>query len=680
MKFTKLKLKNFRPYRNTEIPLFIENRKEENMTLNVGRTGAGKTSISKAILWCLYGDLYLKQNKVELKEWVNDLQKEISKERGEDEAKIQVSLSILNEGKKYRITRSNRYVLDEKKFKGKNFNIIHQGNPIGEPEKFINEHFVSMELMEYFVFDAEQVLERFNKDRKGTIKENLNDLIGIEKFDEVKKVLNRMVGEDGHIQSKISEKRTELADEDLKEKIQNLKETKKDINKDLEELRKEKRKLEKEKNNIFKGEPSEDVKTFDELKTKEENLKGQLEDCVKEYQEAELEDLKPGISDKLTKNLDYLFITDIVKKGLDNLNSSEKISRRDYERAKNKIKTAIQDEYSGLYFDSDDIKVLKASAQLNPDYMGEEDDILNRLDQNKDLLNESKARAEFEDAEQDINIVEGKINDYISRYNDIKEDLIKTRNKINNLQETAEREEDRKKLRDYEGYEKKIENKEKDISDYKESIEVIKKKIKERENENEYNKDRQLEIKKYEKYEGIANELIDITKESKKQYTGDLLSEINNLASDFLRRVSKKNDIYHSIQVSSDYSFKVLNKDGKEVSNNQFNRGNRQIALMAFFISISSYLAKHQNRRIPYVIDDPLFRLDPGHDRRLLKELGKTGEQVILHLIPEKEYRADMFNIFSVNNQNWIDIKNDRESKIEIMDPQEPIDYDIETF
>jgi len=681
MKFEKLTLKNFKPYRDAKLSLYSEDRKTENMTLNVGRTGAGKTTISDAILWCLYGDLYLTHTDVEMKEWVNDLQKSIARERGDDEIQVQVSLSILVEnGKKYRITRSNKFLLDQDKFKGEEFIVLEQGSSIDNPESFINENFVSMELMEYFVFDAEKVLERFNKDRAGTIKDNLNDLIGIEKFDEVKNLLNKIVGEDGFIQEKISNEKTKLADEDLKGKIDSLKETKKDIKDDLEKAKKEKQKLIDEQKAIFQGEPSKDVKKFDELKSKEEKLNEEMEECIKEYKETKLDDLQPEISDTLLKNLDYLFLEEVVENGLESCQTADKITNREYNRAKNKIQDAIKEDYSGLFFDKSDIKVLERNAEVNSEYLVEEEDLLEKLNKDEDYLNESKARTEFGDAEEDIKIVEEKFKKYVSKHNKIEKDLIKTRNEIDNLRETAEREEDRKKLREYEEYEDKIKEKKKEIKEYKEQIEVIKERISEKEEKNELNKKTEKKIKKLEKYEEKANELIELIKESKEQYTGDLLEEINEIASDFLRRVSKKNEIYHSIKVSAEYSFRVLNEQGNEVSNNQFNRGNRQIALMAFFISISSYLAEHQDRKIPYVIDDPLFRLDPGHDRRLLKELGKTREQVILHLIPEKEYREDMFEMFSVNTQNWIDIKSDRESKIEPMDPQTPIEYDIDKF
>jgi len=37
--------------------------------------------------------------------------------------------------------------------------------------------------------------------------------------------------------------------------------------------------------------------------------------------------------------------------------------------------------------------------------------------------------------------------------------------------------------------------------------------------------------------------------------------------------------------------------------------------------------------KIPFVVDNPLMRLDVGHDKRLIEQLGKSEDQIIMNLI-----------------------------------------------
>ena len=70
MHFIKLKLTNFKPYFGSENIVTLSDESVRRLvTLNVGPTGNGKTSLSDAILWTLYGENHRK----DWKHWVNKL-------------------------------------------------------------------------------------------------------------------------------------------------------------------------------------------------------------------------------------------------------------------------------------------------------------------------------------------------------------------------------------------------------------------------------------------------------------------------------------------------------------------------------------------------------------------------------------------------------------------------------
>ena len=63
MKFKKLKLNNFRQYIGENSVEFCSDA-QNNVTLIFGANGFGKTGIFRAIMFGLYGDRFLKQDKL----------------------------------------------------------------------------------------------------------------------------------------------------------------------------------------------------------------------------------------------------------------------------------------------------------------------------------------------------------------------------------------------------------------------------------------------------------------------------------------------------------------------------------------------------------------------------------------------------------------------------------------
>jgi DNA repair exonuclease SbcCD ATPase subunit len=87
--------------------LFDLSRKDRSITLNIGPNGNGKTSISKAVMWCLFGENYAK----DWEKMVNDLAIDYTKQSNQTEVEVKVTIDIEIDGDIHQIIRSGTYNL-----------------------------------------------------------------------------------------------------------------------------------------------------------------------------------------------------------------------------------------------------------------------------------------------------------------------------------------------------------------------------------------------------------------------------------------------------------------------------------------------------------------------------------------------------------------------------------------
>ena len=262
-------------------------------------------------------------------------------------------------------------------------------------------------------------------------------------------------------------------------------------------------------------------------------------------------------------------------------------------------------------------------------------------------------------------------------------ELMKVRNEIKKIGDTTKNKELKDKYEKFRKFEKQIVEKKNLQEEIEEEIkEEIEKEIKELRDQLERDEGQEKEIEQIEEKKKATQILLDISKKTREEFLDDLLAYVNRTASESLRSTVKDTDRFHSIEIDSNYKFKVKQKNGKVLEEGQINKGNLQISMMSFFFGLSKYLRK----KIPYVIDDPLLRLDPGHDKRLIEQLSKTNDQLIFHLIPGKEYTTDSFKWLKpyINIQNWLYREKYRGlelvSYVESKDVEKIVYFDIDKF
>jgi len=664
MKFVKLKFKNFKPYydvpnRPQEIVLFDKERKDKNLTLNIGPTGHGKTSISEAILWCLFGDNYYKK----WEELVNALAIEVAKQKKEDEVDISVELVLEIKGEHYRIIRSGSYDINkQEKVKESELSIIHDGEPIKNPTSFTASHFPTLTLMKYFIFDADDILKRFEEDREITIKDHINKIVGVEKLDSMINAFGQVMEfYEEDIRNIVSQIHNDVAD-----KIKEIGSDKAKKEEAIEGLKKEVQGLEKNKKELFKASPSSEVTQFSELVDKRDSLKRDIEELNKRF-----------VEDGIISDMDLLLLDCIIDASIKKLDKKQTTSE-EFETSTAVIKSSLKDDYSGLFFDEkENTCLIKKGARI----WNEDLDNLEKLDLKSGEGTKSGAMKIFREYRKRLDKKSDVFKHDKKNFDEKMGELMRVRSQIKQLGDTTKNKEFKDKYDRFKEIESRIREKEKLQDEIQEKIEDAKKEIESLNSELEKDEERQKEIERIKERKKVTKTLLDISKRGRKEFLDDLLSTVNKTASESLRSTVRDSSRFHSIEIDNNYQFKVKRKNGEPLEESQINRGNLQISMMSFFFGLSKFLGKD----IPYVIDDPLLRLDPGHDKRLIEQLSKANDQLIFHMIPGKEYTSDSFDWLKphINTQNWLNRKRHKWQEIsyaERKDADKFVKFDIDKF
>lgn len=665
MRFVKLRLKNFKPYydipnKHQEILFYDKERKEKNITLNIGPTGHGKTSISEAIMWCLYGNLYCS----EWGNWVNSLSIGIGKESKRKEVGMVVELVLDVDGTTYRVVRSGSFDVANDEVSETDLAILRDGEMIGDdPRAFVADHFPTVALMEYFVFDGDDILKKFEEDRSRTIRDHINKIVGVERLDNIISSLRRALE---IYDERISEVESEMSDETA----QRLKDQENDAKKKREAISRvdqEIKRLERQKRKLFKGSLPPEVKTFSELVDKRDRLREDIRELNREFLESPL---------SIVPNFDLILLNRIVREAIERLSQKE-TTREEFETSLEIVKSVMGRDYCGVIFhDEKGTRLIPNGVEISDDNLGNPKSLALSSGKGTKAI---AARA-FKDV---IDRIDEMKEEFVSLMRDLgkkKKRLTETEYQIYQVGETASSMDLKRKYDEFKALEKQIEEQRDLRSRISEQLSETEKEITVLRSKLQLDEDRKRRIKRIQQKKHFSKNLLEAARATRSRFLDELLAFVNRESSKIFRSIVRDTRRFHSIEIDSDYQFKVKQESGEPLENDQINRGNLQIAMMSFFIGLAKFLKK----QIPYVIDDPLLRLDLGHDRRLIKELCKSNEQLILHMIPGKEYNSDTYRWLGphVNTQNWIhrrDYKNlGNVSYVQNMDPDKMVKFDIE--
>jgi len=517
--------------------------------------------------------------------------------------------------------------------------------------------------MKYFVFDADDILKKFEENREGTIKEHINKFAGVEKLNETINSLEKVMG---LYDEEISDIENQIHG-DIADKIKEKEVDKAKKEGAITQLGGEIQDLRKEKQRLFKASPSDEVIKFSELVDKRDELEKKTLELNKRFKESNI------ISD-----MDLLLLDCVIDDAIKKLNQKQ-TTKEEFESSSTVIKSSLGENYSGIFFGKkENTHLIKEGARI----WDEDLDDLEKLGLGSGEGIKTHAIETFRDYEEQANKQRDTFGKYKKDFDITMKELMKVRNEIKQIGDTTKKKELKDGYEKFRKLEKQIVGKKNLQEEIKEEIEEIEKEIKELRDQLKRDEEQKKEIEQIEEKKKETQILLDISKKTREEFLDHLLASVNRTASESLRSTVKDTDRFHSIEIDSNYKFKVKQKNGEALEERQINRGNLQISMMSFFFGLSKYLRK----KIPYVIDDPLLRLDPGHDKRLIEQLSKTNDQLIFHMIPGKEYTTDSFKWLKpyINIQNWLYrekyIGLELISCIENKDAEEMVRFDIDKF
>jgi len=632
MLFLKSKLTNFKPYFGSDNVVVLHNESDKRLvTLNVGPTGNGKTSLSDAILWTLYGDKYKK----DWKHWINKLAIKVAKAGHQEVVSVSVELHVVIDSKTYKISRRGEYNISKNSISETILNIEENGSPLSKPVDFINEHFPNNKLIKYFIFDSEEMINDFTRNPKDAIRDHLNKMTGIDALRQLSASLNEIVS------SYELEKSEQLANSPGFDKTtyQSIKSNQAMKQSNIQDRRKEISNWEDEQRKLFPRGISTSEKTLKNILDRIQNAKTKRKDLADKF--------KKNI--ELISNIHLIFLEEILVKSIQKLNSSA-TTKQDWNTALDVIKSTLTGKFAGVYFDSNEPYLIDRGVTLkNSEKRGLEDiSLIEGQGGKMDELTELNDKKNIADNTKQT------IFDYRDNYNKLTAELTSARQ---DLKAFGEKEEDsiiQKNIEIFQELETKIEEAKKNCKEVEIEIKDLQNQLNDLEQKRQKNDEIENNILEIDNKILRAKGTCNIVDETCRTFITDLLDQVTKNASEFFLSVVKEgNKRFGGIKIDSDYELNILDKDGRVMDKDtQISKGTLEIGLIAFIYGLPA-----EFQQLPYVIDNPLMRLDSGHQKRLVSALIDKGHQLIMHLIPGPEYNHENFEWFapSINTQNWIE-------------------------
>ncbi len=617
MKLRKIKLKNFRQYYGEqEIEFSIDNNR--NVTVIYGKNGAGKTSLFTAINWVLYGNDIKIDGKI-----VNKKAIEEAKDKGEKYVEAEVTLIFSNESednqsKNYQITRKINYDIENEREMPSNL----EAKQIHPEIKNIDDWNIKLNTIlpptvrTYFFFDGEKIDEFSKPEHEEEVKEAVNQVLGLEVLKRAIKHLDSIIKDyNSEIKQRTNSlKLKELKEEEEKlinqkeeteEKIKNLQEEEKNIRIRIRELNEELKKFENIREYIKEKEIIE--RTIENIENKLEGLYSEklnklIDECyiligkdIIEFSKKFIEEREIK-NDRIPSNYLIALIDQIINNGVcicgTNINHEiknnltyKKLNIRK-EEEKNPIQTILREihtlttelklkseerykELENLYMETIELKteLEKQKTKLAN---------INEIIEEKSLDDERRINQEINKLSEEL----GKINEKINRLENDKNEIEEKRK---NLKKEIEEEEKKDKI----------------ISEIREKRDLAEK--------------IHSEIKKAHEY---------LQKNSK--------IEIENETTNIFKRLIRKKEVFKKIELSDDYTLKVIDTFEDIEAKNSLSAGERQILSLSFILA----LAKVSNKEAPFVMDTPFGRLDKEHRENILQTMPSITKQLVFLATP----------------------------------------------
>lgn len=655
MKFSNIKINNFRQYYNTvNIDLITDT--DQNIVVIGGRNGYGKTNFLLSIVWCLYGE--------KISQIDDNFKKEIQKEKnyssfmqqsinwtakGENKDTFSVSIKVseielpelnkLNSNsdsviitRTFNVTSMNETLsISDTNSKMEIFDDVDKIN-------FINDYIIPIDAAKFVFFDAEKISEIANlsiKEEGSFINDALGKILGLDTYDtlieDIEFYINTLKKEGAtkNLQEQIvdKEKAIELSEID----IEKLEEENAEKLKEIDDLKKTIRQYD----NLISQHSKQGNSTFDrdsilseieKLKTKEFELSarfnelseiiplailtGKLEEVSEHLETQEKNTLSQNSTKENAEKIEN-FIELLFNKPPEPENST--MSFKDklfyYDKAKNLG--------SELFASNGDYQELEFEHDLNNSEKSLIYDAINLVSsQSKDL---------FETTIEEFNktrIKLAELNKTLSKVDaDMEDELILD---YSSKKETADYNitENNRKIGENNQQINKLKG---DIVRLNQQLSILVKKV-------DVNAQNKIKIKESQKYIDVLNSFLEEQKNKHKDsLEKTILSELKILMHK-LGSEENSSKFIEDVKVTilaSGQGMKItlLDQDDNEIRKESLSSGEKQIYISCLIKAILN----ESTQSLPIFIDTPLGRLDEEHRDNITKKYYPAlSEQVVL--------------------------------------------------
>jgi len=644
MKFHKITVKNFKPWmEETEIKLFDVNSTSENpITANVGMNHAGKTSICDAVLWTIYGTEESQQWEL----WVNIPAKEIAKVKNDATVLISAKLDLEIEGKNYQIIRSAQYNINANVPEDVTVSVIdNNGNPIGDNNaslEWIKDKFPEQYISKYYIFSAEQMLNDFTTNKNDEVKKHVNVITGITALSKIKdsivKAIEKYEDEKTNVRRTVRGINTSEYDE-INKQI-NLK-TKAITGENG--LDKEITKLEEDKKLLYPTGPSQQevqIKEWQEELTKLDAERDKLEENFS--QESNPSSILPKAH--------FIFLKEIIQKCTEKT-QHQPVYKGDWESATAVISSAIANKFSGVLIESGSIELIDRNASI-PAGVRKKETELQLEDKESNVSDDMKLfHTENNQTSTHIQNLSASIKEFVAKRNR----QIEIRSDLRSLGQSGVDPTIEENIKKFLRMESDITSKNLTKQQIEGELRRFASKKNDMEAQMDMDDEKKKEIARIDKKIKKVSAVRDLFEKTEKTFSGELITEVTDQASKIFLGVIKDAQVrYKGIKITDDYDIQILDLHGKPMSKtNQVNAADLELAYFSFLLSLPAYVKAD----IPYFIDNPFMRLDTGNEQRLLKQLLTLKQQIIVNLIPGREYNPNSYKWLGkrLNTQNWLE-------------------------
>lgn len=662
----KITLENFRQFYGIQTIEF-SNESNNNITVIKGENGCGKTGIYRAMIFCLYGEKSLSNEKKSQSngesEQVHLINFNHLEENKDKVVNASVTLEMTNNRKTYIIKRiidgKKNSINDEIKENDElevEMQIIDEtGNYLAytindknQAKKIIND-ILDSGLKDFFFFDGEQIesLSKTDKDMRDAIKNGITKLLQIDDLDKAIKIAESAVQTQQRM-IRNSNPSSELSQ--ILEEIESIKEKINEKQNDLDSL------------NEKIASANEDIIKFEEKLQKNQNIKSIYEKISnkEELRSAKKENLQQNrtvLQEILQNNASNLVLDGYIIKANNILANS--ISTSSVIISEDKLDEMLTEKKClccGRNFAENDIAHTYISQlKMLQEKMAGQKDVVNIASSLKSNFNKTKPML-------------SKINDYLDKIEANKSNIELITKELQDLNNEVSS--SSMKQSDLAGFQLAKDNREKERDNYKVqsavitseisrlsiSLEEKETKVKELKKASE---SQNTEIKKYEYLEDLLNLFTSI----REKYSLKMREKLSHEATETFRELisDKDKNLISKIEIGEKYEIIVKGWDNTSILQD-ISSGQRQIVSLAVIVGLAD-IACNSQINIPLFMDTPFGRVSGENRSKIISCLSRKVGQWILLVTDTEMTKFEYDELMKTNKWGKMYILDDGEQK-----------------